>query len=110
MDAEDALHRLGEDRQLLRDIIQIYLEDSPVMVEKIHSTVATEDALGLQQAAHQLKGIAATLSAADVVGVASRLEHMGASRNLSDAAKAVAEVDQLVTSLNQAVKEFLRRK
>lgn len=110
MDVDDALRRLGEDTQLLRDIIQIYLEDSPSMVERIHSAVATADALGLQHAAHQLKGIAATLSAPDVVGVASRLEHMGASRDLSDAAKALVEVDRRVSSLNQAVQEFLRRK
>jgi two-component system, sensor histidine kinase and response regulator len=110
MNVEDALRRLGDDEELLRDIVQIYLEDAPPMVERIHDAVARGDTHALQRAAHSLKGLAATLSASEVVGAAGRLEHMGASRNLSEAAKAVAEVDQHVRDLNAAVQQLLRRK
>lgn len=110
LDVKDALQRLGNDEDLLRDIVQIYLEDSPAMVEKIHAAVTGADANGLQRAAHSLKGLAATLSAAEVVGVASQLEHMAASRNLADAASAAAAVDQRIAELNEALREFLRRK
>src|SRR5688500_15995122 len=91
LDVKDALQRLGNDEELLRDIIQIYLEDSPAMLERIHAAVAAADANELQRAAHILKGLAATLSAAEVVGVAQRLEHIGASRNLTDAASAAED-------------------
>jgi HPt (histidine-containing phosphotransfer) domain-containing protein len=110
MDVEDALHRLGEDQELLRDIAQIYLEDAPAMVEKIHHAASQGDTSALQRAAHSLKGLAATLSAAEVAGAAARLEHMAASRNLSDTAKAVSEIDQHVSDLNAAVQQLLRRK
>lgn len=110
MNVDEALQRLGDDVDLLRDIVQIYLEDAPAIVEKIHSSISQSDTNGLQRAAHSLKGLAATLSAAEVVGVAAKLEHLAATRNLSDASKTIAEVDERVEELNQAVQQFLRRK
>lgn len=110
MNVDDALRRLGDDVELLRDIVQIYLEDAPGMVEKIHNAVDQADANALQRAAHSLKGLAATLSASEVVGAAARLEHLAVSKNLADAPKAAAEVDQHVSDLNAAVQHLLRRK
>jgi len=110
MDVSDALQRLGNDEELLREIVKIYLEDAPGIVERIHTAVSAADSNGLRRAAHSLKGLAATLSAHEVAGVTSRLEHMGATRNLAEAAKTVAEVDQRVAELDEAVRVYLRRK
>lgn len=110
LNVHEALQRLGNDEELLKDIFQIYLEDSPAIVEKLHAAVADADAVALQRAAHNLKGLAATLSAAEVVGVASQLEHMAVSHNLNDAAAAVCDLDQRVTELNDAVQHFLQGK
>jgi HPt (histidine-containing phosphotransfer) domain-containing protein len=110
MNVPDALQRLGDDMELLRDIVQIYLEDAPVMIERIRAAIKQSDANALQRAAHSLKGLAATLSASEVVGAAVRLEHIAASRNLADAATTAAEVEQRVQALNDAVQQFLRRK
>jgi HPt (histidine-containing phosphotransfer) domain-containing protein len=110
MNVRDALKRLGDDVELFRDIVQIYLEDSPAMLERIHQATSESDFNSLQRAAHSLKGLAATLSAADVVGAAARLEHIAAVRDLTDAARMVSEVDERVSELNEAVKRFLQRK
>jgi HPt (histidine-containing phosphotransfer) domain-containing protein len=110
MDVEQALQRLGNDDDLLRDIIQIYLEDAPGMVKKIHAAIEENDANSLQRAAHSLKGLASTLSAHEVVDVAYRLEHIAATRNLVDAAKTAAEAEQRVDELSRAVKQYLRQK
>jgi HPt (histidine-containing phosphotransfer) domain-containing protein len=110
MDVDQALQRLGNDEELLRDIIQVYLEDAPGMAKKIHAAVEGDDANGLQRAAHSLKGLASTLSAHELVDVAYRLEHIAATRNLADAEKTAAEVDQRVDELSQAVKQYLRQK
>jgi two-component system, sensor histidine kinase and response regulator len=110
MDVRDALNRLGDDEDLLRDIVQIFLEDVPGMIEKIHKAVAETDANSLQRAAHSLKGLTATLSAHGVVSAAAQLEHIATSRNLAEAAQAAAEVERRVNELTQAAQQFLRRK
>ena len=110
MDVDEALQRLGNDDDLLRDIIQIYLEDAPGMIQKIRAAIEENNADSLQRAAHSLKGLASTLSAHEVVDVAYRLEHIAATRNLAEAAKTAAEAEQRVDELSRAVKDYLRQK
>ena len=108
MDVEDALQRLGHDEELFRDIVLIYTEDSPGMLKAIHEAVDHADTPALQRAAHSLKGLTATLSAREAASAAYRLEQMGATGNLQEAAGALAELDRRVAELDQAVAEYLQ--
>jgi HPt (histidine-containing phosphotransfer) domain-containing protein len=102
------LQRLDHDQELFREIVQIYVEDSSGMLRAIHDAVERADAGMLQRAAHSLKGLSATLSAQQVVSAAYRLEQMGATGNLTDAAAAVAAIDQQMNDLNQVVRSYLQ--
>lgn len=108
MDVREALSRLEDDHNLLSDIIEIYLEDSPPLLDKIRRAVMGNDSRALQRAAHSLKGLAVTLSAGDVAAAASRLEHMGSSNCLSDAAAAVAELESYLNDLNSAAQRYVK--
>lgn len=108
MDVRDALSRLGDDRELLAAIIEIYLEDSPPLLEKIRRAVMGNDPQSLQRAAHNLKGLAVTLSAGDVAVAASRLEHMGSSACLGDAAAAVTELESHLNDLKSAALRYVK--
>lgn len=110
MDVQDALSRLGNDRELLRAIIEIYLEDAPPLFDKIRRAVMGNDPQTLQRAAHNLKGLAVTLSAADVAATASRLEHLGASNALGDAAPIVAELESHLSSLESAAQRYVKNR
>lgn len=105
MDVQDALSRLGNDAELLTAIIQIYLEDAPGLLERIKTAVANKDASALQRAAHSLKGLAATLSAADVTCGASRLEHMGGSCSLHGAEAPLEELEHAARELEAMLKQ-----
>jgi two-component system, sensor histidine kinase and response regulator len=108
MDVRDALSRLGEDRELLASIIEIYLEDSPGLLDKARRAVMGNDPAALQRAAHSLKGLAVTLSANDLAATASRLEHMGAAAYLAEAAAGVTELEACLQDLNAAAKSYLK--
>jgi HPt (histidine-containing phosphotransfer) domain-containing protein len=108
MDVRDALSRLGDDHELLSAIIEIYLEDSPALLEKIRRAVMGNDPGSLQRAAHNLKGLAATLSAGDVAAAASRLEHMGSSNSLANAAAAVAELESQLNDLKSVAQRYVK--
>lgn len=109
MDVRDALSRLGNDRELLSDIIEIYLEDSPALLEKIRRAVMGNDSGALQRAAHSLKGLAATLSAEDVAAASRRLEQIGASNCLDDAVAAVAQLETQLSELNAAAQRYIKK-
>lgn len=108
MDVQDALSRLGNDADLLTAIIQIYLEDSPGLIERIKTAVTNRDASALQRAAHSLKGLAATLSAADVTCSASRLEHMGGSCNLRDSEACLEDLQVAARELDAVLRQRLQ--
>jgi HPt (histidine-containing phosphotransfer) domain-containing protein len=108
IDVPDALSRLGDDRELLSAIIEIYLEDSPALLDKIRRAVMGNDPHSLQRAAHNLKGLAVTLSAGDVAAAASRLEHMGSSSSLSDAVPVVTELESHLNDLKSAVQPYVK--
>ena len=108
MDVGDALSRLGNDRELLSDIIGIFLEDSPALLEKIRRAVMANDPNALQRAAHSLKGLAATLSAQDVTAASRRLELLGASNGLSDAVAAVTQLETLLSELSAAAQGYIQ--
>ena len=108
MDVRDALSRLGNDHELLSDIIGIFLEDSPALLEKIRRAVMGNDPTALQRAAHSLKGLAATLSAEDVAAASRRLELMGASNCLSDAVTAVTQLETLLSELSSAAQGYIQ--
>ena len=110
MDVQDALSRLDDDGELLRDIIAIYLEDSPALFEMIRRAVMANDPQTLQRAAHNLKGLAVTLSAADVAATASRLEHMGASNALGEAAATVGELESRLNELEAAAHQYVKNR
>lgn len=108
MDVQDALSRLDDDRELLSAIIEIYLEDSPALLQKIRRAIMGNDPRALQRAAHNLKGLAVTLSAGDVAAAASRLEHMGSSSSLGDAAAAVSVLEEHLNEMKSAAQRYVK--
>ncbi len=83
MDRELALSRMGGDIGLLREIAQLFLDDSPRMLADLDSAAASRDAHALNRAAHAIKGCVSNFGAHDAYRAALDLEHMGRSGDLS---------------------------
>jgi CheY-like chemotaxis protein/HPt (histidine-containing phosphotransfer) domain-containing protein len=73
-DVEEMSQRLGDDEELIADVIRLFLEDCPVRLGSIRSAVEARDVERLRAAAHALKGSASNLSARGVVAAARALE------------------------------------
>ncbi len=58
-DFAGALARLGGDRRLLIELIQIYMEDAPILMVRIANGVREANCSDVQYAAHRLRGMAA---------------------------------------------------
>jgi HPt (histidine-containing phosphotransfer) domain-containing protein len=72
------------DDSFLRELIQIYLEDSPQRIAEIESSLEQGDALTLTRAAHSLKGSSSNFGAAQLRAISEKIERLGRDGNLGE--------------------------
>jgi HPt (histidine-containing phosphotransfer) domain-containing protein len=91
-DLEGALVRLGGDRRLLTELVQIYIEDAPMLLMRISNGVRDANRSDVLHAAHLLAGLAANLGAPSVTNPAERLEEIAVAGRLDEAFATVEEL------------------
>jgi two-component system, sensor histidine kinase and response regulator len=105
LDEEAALDRAGGDRELLQDLVELYLREAPRLLQDVQKAVARGDPAQVKIAAHSLKGAVDNFAAKDAFAAASRLEILGRNGNLAGAEEAFAilerEMDRLKLALSQ---------
>jgi two-component system, sensor histidine kinase and response regulator len=100
LDRASLLERVEGDHELLIEMINLFLEDSPRLLAAMHAALQQGDMLLLERSAHSMKGAAGILSAHVTVAAATRLEE-NAENGDSESAKAN------LASLEMAVKRLL---
>jgi len=92
-----------EDDSFLRDLIQIYLDDSPQRIAEIEQSLAQGDAERLTRAAHSLKGSSANFGAVQLRAVSEQIEKLGRQGALGEVPaqlpKLKAEFEQVQADL-----------
>jgi two-component system sensor histidine kinase/response regulator len=101
----EVLDRLGGDQVLLEELCQIFLKESPRLMERLRQGMANGDAEAVHRAAHSLKGEVSYLAAAGATQAAQRLEDMGHERNLSLVSEAVRVMERELDQLRQAIED-----
>jgi CheY-like chemotaxis protein len=105
-DFSAALTYVGGDRELLDELLGIFVEDAPVRMEAIRRAIAGGEATELTREAHTIKGALKVIGATTAAGLAQGLEVLGRDGTMSEADKlAVAlerEMDRLLQSLMAA--------
>jgi two-component system, sensor histidine kinase and response regulator len=96
---EDALDRLGGDECLLRELCQIFLEESPKLLRTLQEAVRAGDPQTIMRTAHGLQGELSYLGAAAASQDARELEDMGNEKNLSLAAGTLASLERELAEL-----------
>ncbi len=109
MDISSALKRLGNDRDLFHEIVQIYLEDAPGLLDSARRALTAEDASGLRRAAHSLKGLTATLGAENAVSAALHVEQLAAAGDLSSSGEPLEQLTCRLAELNETLLTYRER-
>ena len=99
LDESALLARFEGEADLLRDVVNIFMDDCPKLMDGIRGAVERTDAHGLERAAHKLKGTVANFSARASYDAALRLEVMGREGHLEKAREALAELDTALEDL-----------
>src|ERR1700685_2295711 len=102
----EALDRIGGDEELLQELCQIFLEESPKLMQKLQLAIAEGDADGVTRAAHSIKGEASYLGASGSSQAARELEEMGRCKDLSRASETLAVLERELASLHHHLREL----
>ncbi|SPE22082.1 putative Histidine kinase [Acidobacteriia bacterium SbA2] len=99
LDEPALLARFEGEVDLLRDVVNLFTDDCPRLMDGIRGAVERSDAHGLERAAHKLKGTVANFSARASYDAALRLEVMGREGHLEKAREALATLDTAIEEL-----------
>jgi CheY-like chemotaxis protein len=82
IDRDELLQRLYGDEQLAADVVRLFVDECPTMVDAVGSALAQRDVEQVRKAAHTLKGSASTAAAHRVADAARTIERLAAEGHL----------------------------
>jgi len=92
---------------VLKEVLELFLEDVPVRIERLRTAWQGGDAVVLQRAAHSLKGSAANIGATALLGVCRQLDELGRSGDLSSAAPLVTALEAEFARVQSEIKTLM---
>lgn len=99
IDLKDVLVRVQNDKELLFEILGIFLEDCPTKIQSIKEAVAKKDFNVIREAAHSMKGASANISAKKINPIFLQIEQMAKNNSLDG-------IEELLEKLNGAFEEL----
>lgn len=106
LDKTELLEKVFGDKDMLAEIIDMFLELSPTMLDAIDQTIQVHDAKKLSETAHTLKGSIGNFTIDSPFQAALELENIGKSENLGRANEAFAIMKNEIDMLNRALIEL----
>jgi PAS domain S-box-containing protein len=95
--------RVDNDPQLLRDLVDLFLEDGPRLVNEIRVALDRKDAKAAERGAHSLKGCTSNLAAQMASEAAFKLERLARAGDLGDAESVLQELEGQLERLKPAL-------
>ena len=86
LDRNSLLQRVDNDHELLLELIDLFLEDTPQRIQTMIAALEKSDAEEIERRAHSLKSAAANLSATALEEVAQKIEDFSAQSDLASVA------------------------
>jgi len=108
VDRAEALDLVGGDEELLREIIGIFFEEYPKLIEGISDAVQNQDSGALERFAHNLKGSVSNFGAKSATQAAFDLELMGRKGDIQRAPAVVKVLQSELVSLCSALNDLQR--
>ena len=104
-DRDEMLERLGGDNELLTDVLGVFLEECPRMMQEIEDALNAADAMLVRRSAHSIKGALLNISAGPAAEEAKQLEMLGDEDRLTDGAPVLQRLQTEIGRLQQVLAE-----
>lgn len=108
IDIESAMTRLGGNRTLFLDILGMMIAQFQDGRAELETRIQNNDGSWIGANGHQLKGIAANLSANHLTELAHALEKAGKDGRFEDAARLSAEIADHLTEIQRCLNSVSR--
>lgn len=96
----------GDNDEFLREIIAIFLEDTPNRLAELTQSLAAGDVGVFTRAAHSIKGSSSNVGAVRLRAVAEKLEHTSRKEGLGTVAPTLAELSQEFLSAQTELQKY----
>ncbi|MBS3757267.1 MAG: Hpt domain-containing protein [Desulfobacterales bacterium] len=104
---DELIERVDGDEGLIREVLGIFLEDAPKVLENLRTSIKGGSPEAVANAAHTLKGSSANISANRLREKAYRLEMKAKSGDLADAFPIYAEIEAEFGELKDLLNQYL---
>lgn len=94
-----ALEQAGDDEELLAELLMLLQESTAADLARIKASQARGEVQVMGEAAHSIKGAAASLGVETLRDVASGIEKAGRARDLAKASSYLPDLEQLIGEL-----------
>jgi CheY-like chemotaxis protein len=99
LDTAALVDGVGGDRKLLRELVDVFLSDTPRLLGRVERAIARRDAARLAETAHALKGSVGNFDSGRVFEAVRQLEMLGRDKNLAEARTAFADTKMKIKKL-----------
>lgn len=100
------LSRLDSDEELAREVVALFLEQSPGLMANLRRAAQEGDGNRLERAAHALKGTFAELSASEALELARLVEKSAREGRLDDATALLSSLDAAINRLTRELRSL----
>lgn len=103
LDLEKASEQMGGDEELLKEVLQIFINDVPKKLFELHDAFDKQDRELIRRAAHSIKGASANIAADCVRAVAFKLEKMADEADPDDIRQLLEALEHEIRRLETAI-------
>ena len=101
------LERIDGDESLLRELLTIFLEESPKQLTSLQLAIESRNPEEVERTAHSMKGELGYLGLANAAQTARDLEHLGHERNLQPVAGLLGSLKAEVSAVSKVMRRVL---
>ena len=102
-DESDALERLGDDRELLMEIIQVFVEEIPEQILQLKAAFEESDKDKLKRMGHTIKGSAGNLGAIGIQRVALEIENSGDNNDFEKSSNLIEKLESEISNFQKVL-------
>jgi len=102
-----ALESVDGDQNLLSDVIEVYLNECPRLVQELGEAIETKDFKAVQRTAHTIKGSSRIFGNSALIESARKMEERGRDEHLEECEEDREQLEIIAQNLCQQLKNFI---